>query len=173
MPRPASNTYPPYFETYISQVKEDDPLLALQNQQSVIDEFFPSISEEKSEYAYAEGKWTLKELLQHIIDAERIFCYRSLSFARNEKQSLPGFEEDDYAAVSEANKRSWSSLCNEFKAVRKATICLYKSYTDEMLSHSGLANNKVTSVNAVGFIMAGHVTHHKKVIEERYLVNSL
>jgi len=169
MPRPASNTYPPYFDRYISQVAEDDAVLALQNQQSVIDDFFPSISEEKSNYAYAEGKWTLKELLQHIIDAERIFCYRSISFARNETQSLPGFEEDDYAKASGANARSWSSLCDEFKAVRKATICLYKSYSDEMLQRSGLANNKTTSVNAIGFIMAGHVTHHKTIIEERYL----
>ncbi|MEO5942878.1 MAG: DinB family protein [Ferruginibacter sp.] len=169
MPKPLPGTYPEYFDRYISQVNEDDAITALENQHQVVDSFFDAIPEAKEMYAYAEGKWTIKEVLQHIIDAERIFIFRALCFARQESQSLPGFDENSYAANSNANAREWQSLCEEIKAVRKTTIQLYESFTDDMLQFSGNANNKPTSANTMGFVIAGHLTHHIKIITERYL----
>ncbi|MFZ1530393.1 MAG: DinB family protein [Ferruginibacter sp.] len=169
MPRPVPGTYPSYFETYISLIKENDVSEAIRAQDAFINDYFLSIPQNKHEYAYAPGKWTLKELLQHIIDTERIFQYRALCFARGEKQSLPGFEEDDYAAASNANARNWQDLCSELKSVRKSSLVLYESFTDAMLGQAGVANNKSFSCNAIGFCIAGHLQHHKNIIEERYL----
>jgi len=169
MPRPTPGTYLPYYDNYISKVAEDDVKQAFENQQPLIDDFFDSISDEKSNFAYAPGKWTIKELLQHVIDTERIFNYRSLAIARKESASLPGFEENDYAANSNANDRTWNSLTDELKAVRKATVILFDSFNDEVINQSGIANNNPVTVNALGFIMVGHIYHHKKVIGERYL----
>ncbi len=169
MPKPVTGSYPPYFENYISQVTEDDLQKAFKNQEEIVNYFFDSITEEKSAYAYAPGKWTLKELLQHVIDAERIFNYRALCFARKETTSLPGFDEDTYAANSSANARSWKSLVDEMKAVRETTEMLYSSFNEEMLNTTGTANNKPTIVNALGFITIGHLYHHKKIIETRYM----
>ena len=165
MPKPTEGTYPVYFQNYINYVQEEDVMTAIENQQTVIDNFFNRISEEKSTYAYAESKWTLKELLQHVIDTERIFIYRALAFARKEIQSLPGFDEKTYAANSNANARTWKSLCEELKAVRNTSRLLFENFTDEMLLSSGLANNNPTTVNAIGFILVGHVYHHKNIVE--------
>lgn len=169
MPKPTQGTFPAPFENYVNQVKEDNLQEAFKKQQDIIDNFFYSIPEEKTNSGYAEGKWTLKELLQHMIDTERIFNYRALSFARKESASLPGFEENDYAANSNAACRSWKDLCDEMKALRISTNFLYKSFSAEMLNNAGLANNKPATVLAMGFITVGHITHHKKIIEERYL----
>ena len=169
MPKPVQGTFPAHFENYVSQVKETDLKEALKNQQDIVDNFFEAIPEEKTNTGYAAGKWTLKEVLQHIIDAERIFNYRALSFARKETASLPSFEENEYADNSNANTRSWKSLCDEMKAVRKSTEFLYNSFSDETLNSSGIANNKPTTVLAMGFTTVGHLTHHKRIIEERYL----
>lgn len=170
MAKPITTDYPEYFGRYISQVEEEDLGDAFKNQFSKIITFLGSIDEVKAGYAYAKGKWSLKELLQHIIDAERIFDYRSLCFARNETISLPPFDENIYAENSGANKRSWESLSNEFIDVRRSTEDLYKSFSDTMLQQSGVANNNKTSVLSMGFITIGHLTHHIKVIKERYLV---
>ena len=161
--------YPEYFKPYINLVKEKDLTEAFANQQTLVDNYFDTIDEEKSCFAYAPGKWTLKELLQHMIDAERIFCYRALAFARKETVSLPGFDEDTYAANSAANNRSWKSLCEEYKAVRKAMVLLFDNLSNDMLYSTGVASNKPVSVIAIGFITIGHLYHHKNIIEERYL----
>lgn len=171
MPRPTPGTFPPYFERYISLVPEDSLTDALHDQQPIISNFFSRITEEKSGYAYQEGKWTIKELLQHVIDTERIFNYRALAIARGEKQSLPGFEENEYATASEANNRSWNDLVEEFKAVRKATVFLINSFTNKMIESQGFANEKAVSVNALGFIIVGHVYHHVNIVELRYLAD--
>ena len=169
MSRPVAGTYPVYFTNYINQVVEDDLQTAFKSQQSIVDGFFSAIPEDKTNTGYAEGKWSLKELLQHVIDAERIFCYRALAFARKEKASLPSFEENEYAENSNANNRSWKSLCDELKTVRASTLTLFDSFTTGMLQTSGIANNNSTSVLAMGFIIVGHLAHHKKIAEERYL----
>jgi uncharacterized damage-inducible protein DinB len=169
MPKPIQGTYPAYFHNYISQVKEEDLAEAFKNQQGIVNNFFDAIPEEKTSTGYEPGKWSLKEVLQHIIDAERIFNYRALSFARREKASLPSFEENNYAANSQANERTWKSLCEELKVVRRSTEMLYESFTNEALNASGVANNNPTTVLAMGFINVGHLAHHKRIIEERYL----
>ena len=169
MSKPIESTFPAYFKKYVDQVNEEDLKDAFKNQQDSISNFYQSIPEEKTNEPYAPGKWTLKELLQHVIDTERIFNYRSLAFARKETASLPGFEENEYAANSNANERSWQSLCDELKVVRKSTEMLFTSFSEEALQSSGLANNKSTTALAMGFITIGHFNHHRKIVEERYL----
>ena len=169
MSKPSPTSYPGYFQKYIDQVPEQELFAAFDKQLPVIGSFLPPVTEERSTYTYAEGKWTIKELLQHITDTERIFNYRALCFARGEKASLPGFEENDYAAHSNANSRTWQSLVDEFLAVRHSTELLYRSFTADALSASGTANNNAITVASMGFITLGHFYHHKKVIEERYL----
>ncbi len=169
MPKPSPSSYPAYFKRYIDQVAEDDLMTAFENQLPQISKFLATISEEKSAYAYDTGKWTLKEVLQHIIDAERIFNYRSLCFARRETASLPGFDENEYAVHCDANRRPWQELVDEFIAVRKGTELMYKSFTDEMLHFSGVSNNNPATALCFGFVTLGHFNHHKKVVEERYL----
>src|SRR5688572_5626455 len=169
MSKPNIRDYPSHFGGYINQVPEDDLGQAFSNQGKILPAFFSSIREEKSLHTYAEGKWTLREMLQHIIDAERIFNYRALCISRKESVSLPSFDENDYAANSNANKRSWQSLIDEFFHLRISTEDLYKNFTEEMLVQKGMVNNKPINVMSFGFITIGHVYHHKKVVEERYL----
>ncbi|MFM6924803.1 MAG: DinB family protein [Ferruginibacter sp.] len=169
MPKPSPTTYPAYFKNYVDQVPDEDLLTGFQNQSAVIKQFLGSITEEQSNYAYDTGKWTIKEVLQHIIDAERIFNYRALCFARKETTSLPGFDENTYAAHSNANSRSWQDLVDEFTAVRNSTEFLYKSFTEEALASSGISNNNPSTALSFGFITLGHFYHHKNVLQERYL----
>ena len=169
MPKPLPNTYPAYFKNYVDQVPDEELFTGFQNQSAVIKQFLGSITEEQSTYAYDTGKWTIKEVLQHMIDTERIFNYRALCFARKETLSLPGFDENLYAANSNANSRSWKELVDEFAAVRSSTEFLFKSFTEEALATSGISNNNPATVISFGFITLGHFYHHKNVLQERYL----
>ncbi len=169
MPKPSNNDYAINFTNYIALVPEDDLTEAMRNQSLILPDFLHSISEDKSKYVYAEGKWSIKEMLQHIIDAERIFNYRALCIARKETVSLPGFDENNYADNSNGNARSWQSLADEFINVRRSTEDLYSSFTKEMLYQKGLSNNNTATPLSFGFISVGHAWHHKKIIEERYL----
>ena len=159
-----------YFKRYTDLVEEEEDLAtAFKNQSQMVTNLLSSIDEQKSTYAYAPGKWTLKEMLQHLIDAERIFSYRAVCFARKELQTLPGFDENEYAENSLANNRSWDNLVEEFWAVRRSCILLFESFTAEMLSNTGKAGNNELSAEQLGFIIVGHVNHHCKIIRERYL----
>jgi hypothetical protein len=169
MPKPPVGNPPSYFQRYIDQVPENDLNLAFKNQLPVITPLLLSITEEKSTYAYGPGKWTIKELLLHMTDTERIFTYRALCFARKETASLPGFDEDTFAANSNANTRSWQSLVDEFLITRKNTETLFSTFTEEALHNIGIANNNPGTPLAIGFTAIGHVYHHKKILEERYL----
>lgn len=169
MSKPSASEFPAYFSGYVSHVQEADLDTAFANQLPVIKSFLNTISEEKSMYAYEPGKWTLKEVLQHMIDTERIFNYRALCFSRKETSSLPGFDENEYAANSNANARGWKDMVAEFIAVRYSTELLFKNFSTETLSFSGLSNNNKATVNSLGFITVGHFYHHKKIMEERYL----
>ncbi|MEO5893233.1 MAG: DinB family protein [Ferruginibacter sp.] len=162
---------PGFFRVYLEQVAETDLTAAFTNQSKKIKELFSSISEEQSTFAYAAGKWTLKEVLQHLVDAERIFTYRALCFARQETAVLPSFEENDYAAASNANGRTWEDLTTEFLTVRQSTLFLYKSFTPGMLASIGKASNNALSVNEIGFLIVGHFNHHLRIIKERYLID--
>jgi DinB superfamily len=162
------NTNNSFFDRYTSLVKEKNINEAFINQDATLQDFYDKVSEEKSLYAYAEGKWTLREMLQHIIDAERIFCYRALAIARKENATLPGFDENNYAANSNGNTRTWVSLVEEMKAVRKATQLLFASFTEAMLNNVGKFSSAEGSPSMLGFISVGHVYHHIKIATERY-----
>ena len=135
---------------------------------SVVD-FYQNIPSEKLEHAYAEGKWTPKDILLHIIDTERVFVYRAMRIARQDKTEMVGFEQDDYVDAGKANNRTINSLIEEYKAVRNATIVLFDSFSDEELKSIGKANGSPVSVRAIGYIITGHENHHNNVIRERYL----
>jgi uncharacterized damage-inducible protein DinB len=133
-------------------------------------ELVHSIPDNKADLAYAPGKWTTRELLCHIMDAERIFSYRALRFARNDKTPLSSFEENDYATQANATGRSLQKLAAEMSHLRASTIDLFESFSPDMLTRKGIVNKNEISVVALGFIISGHETHHRKILQERYLV---
>ena len=159
----------PYYLPYIQLKTSNHIIDGLQlNLKSVVS-FYKSIPTEKLEYAYAEGKWTPKDILLHVTDTERIFAYRALRIARQDKTPLTGFEQDDYIISGMADNRSLESLLNEYKSVRQSSIQLFKSFTETQLLSVGTASNSPISVRAIGYILTGHENHHNKVIRERYL----
>ena len=123
-------------------------------------------------YRYAEGKWSIKEILVHMMDGERVFCYRALRFARNDATELPGFEENDWVPNSNANNRKLRSIFREYAAVRSSTIELFSNMDKEMLNRSGVANGNPISVRSILFVIAGHELHHMRIILERYIEKS-
>lgn len=169
MPRPDLSRVPEFYHNYINQVEEDDLMDALQKQTRSFLRFLKEIPKDKRNYRYAEDKWTIKEVLQHIIDAERVFAYRALCFARKDATSLPSFDENSYVINSKADQRKWKDLVKEFEAVRQSTTTLFDSFDDNQLETSGTASGKPTYVLGIGFIIAGHTNHHINVTKERYL----
>lgn len=165
------NEYHPYYGSYVklSMNMSNDIVTNLKNSLSILLEAMKNLAKEKQEYAYDEGKWTIKELLQHMIDTERVFSYRAMRFARNDKTALSGFDQDEYGAVVDANRRSFDAVLDEFTALRQSTIYMFESFTPEEQQRVGEASGSDTSVRALGFIMSGHVLHHLNVINERYL----
>lgn len=131
--------------------------------------FVQNIPMDKFDYRYAEGKWTIKDIIQHIIDTERIFAYRALRISRNDKTPLPGFEENHYVDNTNANERNLQGLLTEMAVVRQATLSLFKSFSEEQLMRTGTASNTSISVRVIAFIIIGHQKHHQKVFQERYL----
>ena len=169
MLRPKQGDYIPYYETYISKIEGDDILKTLETQLSEVVVLFKSIPEEKGSYAYADGKWTIKELIGHINDTERVFAYRAMCFARGEKKSLPGFEQDDYVRGGDFNNRSLSDLINEFRLLRESDLVLFKSFNEDALSQIGNGNQGKVTVLAILYIIAGHTQHHINILKAKYL----
>lgn len=169
MARPQASEFPPYFARYIAKVEADSVAAAVNRYAVSVNDFYTRLPEEKADYRYAEGKWSIKELLQHVIDAERIFSYRILRIARKDKTPLASFDEDSYARSANAQARPFSELKEEFRAVRKATDLLLLSLNEEQLAEQGIASDLPVTANAIGFILFGHLLHHKAVLEERYL----
>lgn len=166
--RPQADEYPVYYKGYIDTVA-DDVLLELENQIESLPKFLSAISEEKASFAYAESKWTIKEVLGHMLDTERIMSYRALCFARRDETALPGFDENVYVKHAHFNDRTLQSLLDEFIVLRKSTMYLLKSFNEEELNRSGISNDKPITVCALIFILAGHVNHHQWILKERYL----
>jgi DinB superfamily len=169
MPVPAASEYASFYETYVRLVKEDDLIRALQLSLEEITENLELITADIADYAYAEGKWTLKELLQHMIDTERVFSFRAMAFARGEQQNLPGFDENAYANTAKVSARNLVEMKEELMSLRRALYFMFKGFTTDDLLRSGTANNNSVTVNALGYIAIGHVKHHFAVIRERYL----
>lgn len=169
MARPQASELPPYFSRYIARVEADNVAAAVASYAASMHDFYTQLPEEKADYRYAEGKWTIKELLQHVIDTERIFSYRILRIARKDKTPLASFDEDSYAINSNADARTLPSLKEEFQAVRRATDLLLLSLNEKQLAEQGVASDLPVTANTIGFILFGHLLHHKAILEERYL----
>ena len=169
MTKPDLLNVPPFYMTYVKLVKDSDLLSAMNESGKSTQQLVRSIPEAKGEFRYQPEKWSIKELLCHMIDAERIFAYRALRFSRNDKTPLSGFEEKDYAPEANAHNRSIENIVKEMEHVRLTSIDLYTSFSKEMLLRTGKANNTEISVLNLGFIISGHETHHRNVLLERYL----
>ena len=166
---PKENEYAPFYADYLTNLKDENIIEFQKNQLEKVKQIFNSINDDKGNYSYAEGKWTIKEVLGHLTDTERILAYRALSFARGEKQILPGFEQDDYVEEGFFNNRTIKDLLNEFIALREANILMFNSFSDEVLMRRGNANNNDFTVNALQYIIPGHVEHHLKILKDKYL----
>jgi len=167
--RPTPQDSAEFYHRYINYTKGDSVKEIVTNHSNEIYDFYNSLPEEKATYAYAEGKWTIKQLLQHIIDAERIFTYRALRIARKDTTPLPGFDENSYAENDGSENRTLQSLKDEFNAVRASTDSLLNSFSETQLNETGTASNKSITTNALCFITYGHLLHHKLILQERYL----
>jgi uncharacterized damage-inducible protein DinB len=169
MAKPLARDYGEYYQRYVNLVPEDELLQAFSNQAPVVLQFLNDIPADKRDYAYAPGKWTLKQMLQHLTDTERIFAYRALRFARKDITPLPGFEQDDYVQVADVSQRRWEDMIEEYQTVHAASEQLFRSFTAEELDRKGIASNMPLTVLSIGFIIVGHGLHHKRITEERYL----
>ena len=167
--RPEASEYNEYYEKYISLIDDADLLGTLEDQIRVTRDLFAGFPEERGVYAYAEGKWTLKEVISHLLDGERIFAYRLLRIARGDETSLEGFEQDGYIENSHANERSFNDLLCEFGDLRVANVRLMRSLEEGDWRRMGTASGSPVSARALAFIMAGHVRHHLNIVRERYL----
>ncbi len=168
MSRPTSSEAG-FGQHYIALAQGSSAKEVVNNHAANILQFYTNLPAEKKDFAYAEGKWTITELLQHLIDAERVFTYRAMRFARKDATPLAGFDENDYAANSNAAARDFDELKQEFTAVRRATDIFVSSLNDEQLQQGGTSNNKFITANALAFIIYGHLLHHINIIKERYL----
>ena len=169
MRRPDLSRVPEWYHGYIKAVKVDDFREAMQQQTLELPAFLANIPESKRKYRYAPGKWTVQEVVQHISDAERIFGYRALCFARKDETPLPAFDENEYAKHSNADSRDWTQMQSEFMSLRAANELMFASFDDAQLACIGTANQSQMSVLDLGFIIVGHVTHHLNIIANRYL----
>lgn len=163
------NEYATFYAPYISALNDVDLNDELEICLHDFIRFVQNIPMDKFDFRYAEGKWTIKDIIQHLIDAERVFSYRALRIARNDKTPLPGFDENYYVEYTDANSRNIQGLLTELSALRHATLLLFKSFTDDQLKRMGIASNAEVSVRAIGFIIIGHQKHHQRIFEERYL----
>ena len=169
MTRPLIESVPGYFKQYVENVKDMDMLDALRGASKTMSSVLKSIPESKGDYRYAEGKWSIKESLVHIMDVERVMAYRAMRFARNDKTDLPGFDENAYAPESNVGASTIADLAGEMERLRLSTIDLFGSFSSEMLNREGTANKNKISVLNLGYIIAGHDIHHQKLLLERYL----
>jgi hypothetical protein len=168
MKRPKAGEYAEFYANYISKVPGTDVLGVLEAQRPQMLHLFAGRSERDGGFRYGPGKWTVKEVLGHITDTERIFTYRALRIARGDATPLPGFEQDDFVRNGGFAARTLADLAEEFGAVRIASITLFRSFDEEALSRRGVASEKEVTVRALGFITAGHQIHHRMILEERY-----
>ena len=158
-----------FYHNYIRLVEQEDLNKAFLKYSASFLDFFKALPDNKLDFRYAHGKWTIREVLQHIIDAERVFSYRALRFARKDATPLPGFDENLFAETSKASHRSWDDLLEEFSVVRKSSALLFQSFDEEQLNASGISSGSSNYVLALGYIIIGHSLHHQNIIRERYL----
>lgn len=169
VPRPALAEVPTFYHGYVANAVGDDLFAALDQASRALHACVQALPQERHEHRYAPGKWSVKEVVQHVVDAERILSYRALRFARNDHTALPGFEENDYVPEARSNARALAAILQEHDAVRAATIALFQGLDASAIARDGVANGHRISVRALGWTIAGHAMHHVAVLRERYL----
>lgn len=167
--RPASDEFAPFYAPYVAALPGDDALAALEEGLHRMNTLLASVPTDREDYRYAPEKWSVRELVGHIVDAERVFATRALTFARGDAGPLPSFDENAWALHSNAGSRPLADLAEEFSLLRGATIAMARGFTDEALVRRGVASGKEVSVRALLWITAGHEAHHRRVLAERYL----
>lgn len=166
--RPAPNEYVPYYGRYIQLVGGDDALPPLERQLADSLALLSPLDDQRALHRYAEGKWSVKEVVGHLADGERIFCYRALRFGREDQTPLPGFEENDYVPAGRFDRRSLSDLLGEWKSVRAASVTLFRGFDEAALGRFGKANDAAITPRALAWIICGHELHHRAILRERY-----
>lgn len=166
--KPTSEEYGNYYQGYVDQVGAGNIIDILMDQMQETCALINSLSHEQAHYRYAEDKWTVKEVIGHLMDTEHVFACRALCFSRNDPNTLPGFDQDEYVKAGNFNSRSRENLENEYFALRNSTIYLFSSFSEEMLMRKGIANNVTFTVRAIPFIIAGHERHHLEILKTRY-----
>ena len=161
--------YAPFYEDYLQTLENVELIEELEICVHEFIKFVQNIPMDKFDYRYAEGKWTIKEIIQHLIDTERVFSYRAMRISRSDMTPLPGYDENHYVDNSNANARNLQELLTEMAVVRQSSLSLFKSFTEEQLKIIGTASDNPVSVRAIGFILIGHQKHHQKIFQERYL----
>lgn len=169
MNRPESSEYDPYYEHYVSLVPETEITAVLAAQPQELSRLFDGLADEKGTHSYAEGKWTIKELLGHLIDGERMFAYRIFRISRGDQTPIEGFEQDGYIENAHSNSRTFADLLEEFALLREANMHVFRNLTEDAWTRVGTANEKQISVRALAWIMAGHIRHHIDILKGRYL----
>jgi len=168
--RPAASEYAPYYGTYINRVPEGDICEILEVQLARTLALLTKVGEARASYRYAPEKWSIREVVGHVIDAERIFACRALCFARTERNPLPGFDQDSYVQAAGFESRALRNLATEFELVRKSNVILFRNFTEEVWDRRGVANNVEFTVRSIPYVIAGHELHHDAILRERYLV---
>jgi hypothetical protein len=166
---PADSEFAPYYRHYVSLVEGNDLVSALENQIDQTTSLLATIPEEKGTWRYAEGKWSIKELVGHLIDTERVMAYRALRFSRNDTTELEGFDQDPYIENADFDSCKLSDLTKQFELVRQSNIFMFNSLSENAWNRSGIASGNPVSVRGLGYIIAGHEVHHIKILKERYL----
>jgi len=166
--RPKAEEYAPYFDRYISLVRDEDILATLQKQWSETAVLLKSLNEKDGEFRYGPDKWSVKEVVGHMNDTERIFAYRALRISRGDKTPLAGFEQDDYVRGGGFDKRTLADIAEEFDAIRKSTMILFRGLEKDAWTRQGIANNGDLSVRALAYMIAGHELHHRRILQEKY-----
>jgi hypothetical protein len=167
--KPKKGDFSDYYKHYIDLVEHDNHMAALQDNHERIVKFLKKLPKKKRDFRYDEGKWSPKEILIHLLDAERVFAYRALRFSRGDETELPGYDHDSYVEPAQADKRKWKSIIKEYSAVRNATLALFGNIPEESLDRGGVCSGARQTVRAIGYIIAGHELHHMRVIQEKYL----
>jgi uncharacterized damage-inducible protein DinB len=166
--RPDRSEYAPLFAGYVNGMPDGDPVAMLRDAGAELDALLRALPEPRGSFRYAEGKWSIREMLGHLIDAERVFSYRAMRIARADATPLPGFDENDYVRAAGSDARTVADLADELRAVRESTVRMFASFPDEAWTRRGVSSGKEITVRALAWIIVGHATHHRRILRERY-----
>lgn len=166
--RPSPGEYGSFYQTYLDKLGEESILEILRNQQTIVCDLIDGLSPEQELHTYSDEKWTVKEVIGHLIDTERVFAYRALSISRNDTHKLPGFDQDEYVEAAHFNERSLAGLKAEYEGQRNSVIAFFKALPEVTLSRTGIANDYSLSVRAIPFIIGGHERHHLQILDSKY-----